>query len=414
MFARDINRDLYRSSALAALLALSLSQTPAHAGGITDMVKGAFVSTGEAIKNTAKAGGDVLRGTAKVGGEAIAGTAHMGEAAAVATGKAIGTTTGAVAGVTGDIITGSAKAVGSTSEAAVGATEDMLGMRKKNTPTQTTANTQPVAPSTRPSLQAMPAAGNLSTNPATNPATIPAAAQAALQTAPQARTLAPLPTGNTTAVHSEVALPRSVPQVPSAFARATAPLPSTVTSTAATTNQSTTIKAVARPTAAQEVIRQPRQAAVQQPTAPVRGSAAPPATANAAAAPLAGISDQAIMDKVLSDKPAGKVSRRNREALQSKPEMTDAQELQSLAPAQISNDITEGTRIAAPVEDSYVSPSWNQQQPIATSAAFAAQYTLHTTPLKAAPAPGTAPGTAPGQAQAAPLNGGAPVPNGLR
>ncbi|MBU6454864.1 MAG: hypothetical protein KGS72_24055 [Cyanobacteria bacterium REEB67] len=405
MFARDKSRDLYKSPALAALLALSLGQMPAaRAGSITDMVKGAFVSTGEAIKNTAKAGGEVLRGTARVGGEAIAGTAHMGEAAAVATGKAIGTTTGAVAGVTGDIITGSAKAVGTTSEAAVGATEDMLGMHKKNDPSRavkTSSTSQPGTSAAPTAVQAIPQR-------------VP---QAAPQASTQTTVLAPLPSGNTTAVHSEVAIPRSVPQVPSAFARTNPPMPSAVTSTTAATTAATSTAAATsaapvkqtatRPATKQAIARPARPAAIQQPLA----NTAPNQPADTA--PLANISDQAILDKVLSDKPAGKVSRRNREALQNKPEMTDAQELQSLAPAQISNDITEGTRIAAPVEDSYVSPSWNQQQPIATSAAFAAQYTLHTTPLKATPAPPTAPGAA--QAQpTAPVNAGAPLPNGLR
>jgi hypothetical protein len=188
-----ITKQLSKPLVLTALLALSLSNLPpAHADGFVSKVKGAFVATGDALKDTARATGnviagsarmtggvikesaivtgDVLKGTAKAGeaacvatGDVLKGTAKAGEAACVATGdviknsakatgtacvatgRAVGTTAGAVAGATGEAIGGSARAVGAKAATVAGATEGALGMRNKSAaPAAITASNPPL------------------------------------------------------------------------------------------------------------------------------------------------------------------------------------------------------------------------------------------------------------------------------
>jgi hypothetical protein len=297
MFTKKLSSPLV----LASLLALSLSNVPAaHAEGFVSKVKGAFVATGDAIKDTAKATGNVIRGGAKATGDVIVGsakatggvlkdsakvtedvlkgTAKAGEAACVATGdaikgsakatgaacvatggvikesakatgaacaatgRAVGTTTGAIAGATGEAISGSAKAVGNTTGAVVGATEGVLGMHHK--PASVTAVTASSVTESSDTNARISSFAN-STTTADKPVAMP--------------------------------IPRSV------------------------------AKAVAKP------------------------AFAAPAT-------------------------------------------------QEAAPVSLS---TEGTRISPPVEGGNESPSWNVQEPVASSTAFAAQYALRTTPLQA-------------------------------
>jgi len=280
----------YRPLLLTAILAMSLSNVPAaDAAGIMSKVKGAFVATGDALKDTARATGNVIVGSAKMTGGVIKesaivtedvfkGTARAGEAACLATGdvikgsakatgnaclatgRAVGTTAGAVAGVTGDAITGSARAVGSTAGAVTGATEGALGLHNKPVPATAISASNATTAEAKPFQTPRPT--------------------------DQAKLTAPVePLDQTKTVNQNKPVKNELPK---AFKR-------DLDKTAATHVK-----------AAREV--------------------APPVSLS-----------------------------------------------------------TEGTRISPPLEETSESPSWNVQEPVARSTAFASQYALRTTPLQASP-----------------------------
>jgi len=322
---------LARPTVLAALLAVSLGLMPAaHAEGFKDKVKGVFTATGNAIKdsaratgdvfvNSAKATGGVLKESAKLTGDVLVGTAKAGEAACVATGDVLKDT----AKIGGAACTATGDAVVGSARAVSTTTGTMLGA----TEGALGMHRKGLAPS------AVTAANNTA-------GVKPAASSAA----------APAKNDN---IKEEISSVRNVPFTPEAAEeiRATTPLsPAPVVSSAAA-------KPAADPSA-KNVVK--TTALAKKPSkAPAKVATKVPSITSATSKSVA-----ATMQPDPLSQPAASFAA-------------------TAAPSTIS---TEGTRITPPVMENLTenqSPSWNEQQPVASSTAFASQYALRTTPLQA-------------------------------